>query len=64
MASCRTCGGELQPVALCPACEENVQWKCATCAKETDVSIHAHDGIVTRPSDLEARETTSFAAAA
>ncbi len=44
MASCRACGGELQQIASCPTCEENVQSKCASCGKEADESVHTHDG--------------------
>ncbi|HEU4605804.1 MAG TPA: hypothetical protein VFS46_06150 [Nitrososphaera sp.] len=64
MASCRSCGGELGPIASCPACEENVQWMCASCNKETDVSVHTHDGMIIGPADISAPRTETIAAAA
>jgi hypothetical protein len=65
MASCRACGGELQPIASCPSCEQDVQWKCDSCSKETDVSIHTHDGRVIGPEDIvSAPRATTFATAA
>jgi hypothetical protein len=65
MASCRACGGETHPVASCPACEESIQWKCDSCNKETDVSIHTHDGKIIGPEDIDiiSRAETSVAAA-
>jgi hypothetical protein len=65
MASCRACGGGTEPIASCPACEESVQWKCDSCSKETDVSIHTHDGRVFTEQDVvtsERRTETSVAA--
>jgi len=53
MASCRACGGELRQIALCPTCEESVQWKCVSCSKDTDVSIHTHGGVIIRPRDID-----------
>ena len=61
MASCRSCGGDLDQIAQCPACEESIQWRCGSCSKETDVSIHTHDGRVFGPADVT---QTAFAAAA
>jgi hypothetical protein len=65
MASCRACGGVTQPVASCPACKESVQWKCDSCSKETDVSIHTHGGRVFTQQDIimsAPRTKTSVAA--
>ena len=53
----------MESIASCPACEENVQWKCSDCSKETDVSIHTHDGRVIGPADIDASRATTFAAA-
>ena len=64
MASCRSCGGELEQIALCPACEESVQWKCAACNKETDVSVHTHDGSIVRARVTAQSEPTSAVTAA
>ncbi|MEW6604229.1 MAG: hypothetical protein AB1351_06015 [Thermoproteota archaeon] len=65
MASCRACGGELWPIALCPTCEENVRWKCLSCSKGTDASVHTHGGriVPARIADLPAEEPASAAAA-
>jgi hypothetical protein len=66
MASCRACGGESEPIALCTLCEEDVKWKCASCRRETDVSIHTHNGSIVEPKNIGAskpRARTSVAAA-
>ncbi|MDQ3808029.1 MAG: hypothetical protein M3298_07675, partial [Thermoproteota archaeon] len=41
---CRSCGQELDPIRACAMCKETVQWKCFTCNKEGDTSIHVHAG--------------------
>jgi hypothetical protein len=65
MASCRACGCDLQPMTMCPACEEDVQWRCVSCNKETDTSIHSHGGYIPEPVDInaDAARTPTFAAA-
>lgn len=59
MVSCRVCGGELEPTLICPACEQLVQWRCISCAKETDASVHSHNKIIVEPLDLERYRTGS-----
>jgi predicted amidophosphoribosyltransferase len=43
---CRSCGQELDPIRACAMCKETVQWKCFTCNKEGDTSIHVHAGTI------------------
>jgi hypothetical protein len=64
MTSCGACGGELGPITFCPTCEENVQWKCASCNKETDISVHTHGGRIIRPADIRMSERAATFAAA
>gem|GEM_PF-6687406 len=60
MPSCRVCGGELRQVAICPTCEENVQWKCISCNKETDRSIHVHDSRIVAAKTIGITADESF----
>lgn len=39
---CRGCGSEMVPVEHCQTCSEAVLWKCPTCNKENDRSIHTY----------------------
>jgi len=60
MTACRGCGNEIEPILICPACEQIVQWKCVSCAKETEVSVHSHNSMITAPLDYE-RKHVEFA---
>ncbi len=37
---CRACGAEMVATEYCPSCNEAVLWKCSSCEKETDKSVH------------------------
>lgn len=37
---CRACGAEMNATEYCPSCNEAVLWKCSSCEKETDKSVH------------------------
>jgi len=37
---CRACGAEMVAAEYCPSCNEAVLWKCSSCEKETDKSVH------------------------
>lgn len=39
---CRACGSEMEPTETCPSCNEAVLWKCPSCQKENDRSIHTY----------------------
>jgi hypothetical protein len=60
-SSCRRCGNELDPTFICPACEQFVQWKCASCGRETDVSVHSHECMTIAPLELKEYYGTKFA---
>ncbi|HXV46441.1 MAG TPA: hypothetical protein VD736_07205 [Nitrososphaera sp.] len=37
---CRACGSEMVATEYCPSCNEAVLWKCSSCEKENDRSVH------------------------
>ncbi len=37
---CRACGSEMVAEEYCPDCNEAVLWKCGSCEKENDRSVH------------------------
>lgn len=37
---CRSCGGEMSATEYCDSCNEGIVWKCGSCEKENDKSIH------------------------
>lgn len=37
---CRACGAEMVATEYCPSCDEAVLWKCSSCEKENDKSVH------------------------
>jgi len=37
---CRACGAEMVATEYCPSCNEAVLWKCSSCDKENDKSVH------------------------
>jgi len=37
---CRACGAEMVATEYCPSCNEAVLWKCSSCEKENDKSVH------------------------
>lgn len=39
---CRACGTEMEAAENCPSCNEAVLWKCPSCEKENDRSIHTY----------------------
>lgn len=39
---CRSCGTEMEAAENCPSCNEAVLWKCPSCEKENDRSIHTY----------------------
>jgi hypothetical protein len=32
----------MQPIEYCPSCNEGIVWKCASCEKENDKSVHTY----------------------
>lgn len=39
---CRACGGEMVATEYCSDCNEAVLWKCSSCEKENDKSVHTY----------------------
>lgn len=39
---CRACGGEMVGTEYCSDCNEAVLWKCSSCEKENDKSVHTY----------------------
>jgi predicted RNA-binding Zn-ribbon protein involved in translation (DUF1610 family) len=39
---CRACGAEMVATEYCPSCNEAVLWKCSSCEKENDRSVHTY----------------------
>ena len=39
---CRACGNEMAASEFCPECNEAVLWKCSSCDRENDKSIHTY----------------------
>ncbi len=39
---CRACGAEMLATEYCPSCNEAVLWKCSSCEKENDKSVHTY----------------------
>lgn len=39
---CRACGAEMVATENCPSCNEAVLWKCPSCEKENDRSVHTY----------------------
>jgi hypothetical protein len=37
---CRACGAGMIATEYCPSCNEAVLWKCSSCEKENDKSVH------------------------
>jgi hypothetical protein len=40
---CRACGQEMVGFEYCPGCNEAIHWKCDSCKKENEKSIHNHE---------------------
>lgn len=40
---CRGCGQEMVGFEYCPGCNEVIHWKCNSCKRENEKSIHKHD---------------------
>jgi predicted RNA-binding Zn-ribbon protein involved in translation (DUF1610 family) len=40
---CRACGQEMVGFEYCPGCSEAIHWKCNSCKKENEKSIHIHE---------------------
>jgi len=51
---CRACGAEMVAEEYCPSCNEAVLWKCSSCEKENDKSVHTY-----HPSRPESSRTAS-----
>ena len=39
---CRACGSEMTAEEFCPSCNEAVLWKCSSCQRENDRSVHTY----------------------
>jgi len=39
---CRACGAEMVATEYCSSCNEAVLWKCSSCEKENDKSVHTY----------------------
>jgi len=39
---CRACGSEMFASEYCQDCNEAVTWKCGSCDKENDKSVHTY----------------------
>ena len=51
---CRACGAEMLATEYCPSCNEAVLWKCSSCEKENDKSVHTY-----HPQKQESSRTAS-----
>ena len=51
---CRACGGEMLATEYCSDCNEAVLWKCSSCEKENDKSVHTY-----HPTESESPKTSS-----
>lgn len=56
---CRACGSEMTAEEFCPSCNEAVLWKCSSCQRENDRSVHTY-----HPSTESPSRTVSFIGAA
>ena len=39
---CRACGNNMIAFEYCSDCNEAIHWRCVTCKKENDRSVHTH----------------------
>lgn len=39
---CRACGSEMMASEYCSSCNEAVLWKCSSCHRENDRSVHTN----------------------
>jgi predicted amidophosphoribosyltransferase len=39
---CRACGADMIATEYCSSCNEAVLWKCTSCEKENDKSVHTY----------------------
>jgi hypothetical protein len=39
---CRACGNEMTASEYCSSCNEAVLWKCSSCQRENDRSVHTN----------------------
>jgi hypothetical protein len=39
---CRACGQEMVAFEYCLHCNEVIHWRCGTCGKENEKSVHTH----------------------
>jgi hypothetical protein len=42
---CRACGNELIAFEYCFECNEAIHWKCSSCERENEKSVHTHNNI-------------------
>ena len=59
---CRGCGNELIAFEYCPECDEAIHWKCTSCERENEKSVHTHTNIQ-KVQDLSKKASVAGAAA-
>ena len=59
---CRACGNELLAFEYCPECNEAIHWKCSSCEKENEKSVHTHNSIQ-KVQDISKKASVAGAAA-
>ena len=60
---CRGCGNELIAFEYCPECDEAIHWKCTSCERENEKSVHTHTNM-RKVQDLSKKASVAGAAAA
>jgi hypothetical protein len=39
---CRGCGNDMNVIEYCCDCNEAIHWRCRTCKRENEKSVHIH----------------------
>ena len=60
---CRGCGNELIAFEYCPECDEAIHWKCTSCERENEKSVHTHTTNMQKVQDLSKKASVAGAAA-
>ena len=59
---CRACGNELIAFEYCPECSESIHWRCSSCERENEKSVHTHNSMQ-KVQDLSKKASVAGAAA-
>jgi hypothetical protein len=59
---CRGCGNELIAFEYCSKCDEAIHWKCSSCERENEKSVHTHTSMQ-KEQDLSKKTSVAGAAA-